>query len=263
MAQGFRRWSAMTLAACAMALPGAASASRVAVDSSLESIPACSYGQPPCASTPLYTSYSGSSSALVANFGFGAFSSVYLYSNGLVSIDAPIAAGSNLSSLSTIGGNVFTAGYVPGTTYNDFQIQGPVPSTYYGNGDPASGKPVVRVLYDNQNIEFSIYDLGSGNYELQYAYGVPFPSDPNSQFTLASNGYAGYSFTGSPTVQTNGAAVNTAGSYNYFFSPAGSGTGTGTVGATPEPATWAMMLIGFAGMGLALRQKRRGLQPAG
>lgn len=28
-------------------------------------------------------------------------------------------------------------------------------------------------------------------------------------------------------------------------------------GAVPEPATWAMMLIGFAGIGVALRRKRR------
>jgi hypothetical protein len=28
-------------------------------------------------------------------------------------------------------------------------------------------------------------------------------------------------------------------------------------GAVPEPATWAMMLIGFAGLGFAFRQSRR------
>ena len=30
-----------------------------------------------------------------------------------------------------------------------------------------------------------------------------------------------------------------------------------TVGAVPEPATWAMMLLGFAGLGFAFRQSRR------
>ena len=29
-------------------------------------------------------------------------------------------------------------------------------------------------------------------------------------------------------------------------------------GAVPEPATWAMMLFGFAGIGMALRRRRRG-----
>lgn len=39
----------------------------------------------------------------------------------------------------------------------------------------------------------------------------------------------------------------------------GSGSGTGRiVGSVPEPGTWAMMLIGFGGMGVALRRRRRG-----
>lgn len=33
-------------------------------------------------------------------------------------------------------------------------------------------------------------------------------------------------------------------------------SGTLNVAAVPEPATWAMMLVGFGGMGLALRRKR-------
>lgn len=33
--------------------------------------------------------------------------------------------------------------------------------------------------------------------------------------------------------------------------------GTGAVAAVPEPATWAMMLIGFGAMGVAMRRRRR------
>jgi hypothetical protein len=36
----------------------------------------------------------------------------------------------------------------------------------------------------------------------------------------------------------------------------GSGEGT-PVGGVPEPATWGMMLLGFAGIGMALRRSRR------
>ncbi len=32
---------------------------------------------------------------------------------------------------------------------------------------------------------------------------------------------------------------------------------TGTIRAVPEPATWAMMLFGFAGIGFAMRRRRR------
>jgi len=31
---------------------------------------------------------------------------------------------------------------------------------------------------------------------------------------------------------------------------------TGTFGAVPEPSTWAMMLLGFGGMGMTMRRRR-------
>jgi hypothetical protein len=42
-------------------------------------------------------------------------------------------------------------------------------------------------------------------------------------------------------------------------SPFGAGQGALELGAVPEPATWAVMLTGFAGLGLALRRSRRKL----
>jgi hypothetical protein len=33
--------------------------------------------------------------------------------------------------------------------------------------------------------------------------------------------------------------------------------GGGVVAGVPEPATWGMMLLGFAGLGFAFRQTRR------
>jgi hypothetical protein len=35
-------------------------------------------------------------------------------------------------------------------------------------------------------------------------------------------------------------------------------TDAAVTGAVPEPATWAMMLIGFGGMGLVTRRRRTG-----
>jgi hypothetical protein len=36
-----------------------------------------------------------------------------------------------------------------------------------------------------------------------------------------------------------------------------SAIGVGTPGAVPEPATWAMMLLGFGGIGMAMRRGRK------
>jgi hypothetical protein len=40
------------------------------------------------------------------------------------------------------------------------------------------------------------------------------------------------------------------------YSTGGGGTG-GETGGVPEPSTWAMMLLGFGGMGVAMRRRRR------
>lgn len=45
--------------------------------------------------------------------------------------------------------------------------------------------------------------------------------------------------------------------------PAGSQAFTSTAGAVPEPSTWAMMLVGFAGLGYAVYRKARQTAVAG
>jgi PEP-CTERM motif len=42
----------------------------------------------------------------------------------------------------------------------------------------------------------------------------------------------------------------------------GEAGGTGTIVGTPEPSTWAMMLLGFAGLGFAGYRKARGARAA-
>jgi hypothetical protein len=64
------------------------------------------------------------------------------------------------------------------------------------------------------------------------------------------------------TLNTGTLAANTTYRFLYNFT---AGTGGGTVSgnasflqsAVPEPATWALMLMGFGGIGLAMRRRRK------
>ena len=66
-------------------------------------------------------------------------------------------------------------------------------------------------------------------------------------------------------LQTGTLAADTTYRFLYTFNAPGSGGGTLSGNASfyaaapgvPEPATWAMMLIGFGGIGFAMRRRRR------
>jgi hypothetical protein len=96
----------------------------------------------------------------------------------------------------------------------------------YGSTAPSTGLPGGYVLtgYEGPDNYFSITNSNSGS--------VNF-----------INGLAG------------------GGGFSYFSleepaSVAGAGIGI-TIGSVPEPSTWAMMLLGFAGIGVAARTRRK------
>jgi hypothetical protein len=69
-------------------------------------------------------------------------------------------------------------------------------------------------------------------------------------------------FTTSPTFDQVGYAQVSAGPSIFFTDKSAGGSGTVTVGpppsgGVPEPATWAVMLTGFGGVGLAMRWRRK------
>jgi hypothetical protein len=79
----------------------------------------------------------------------------------------------------------------------------------------------------------------------------------STAFTLMSTGTLD-TFTLSPTNLTTGMhALTITGNIVSGPSAAFSGTINFNTPALPEAATWAMMLLGFAGMGLVLRRRRR------
>jgi len=67
--------------------------------------------------------------------------------------------------------------------------------------------------------------------------------------------------TGTFTLQYDASVTSlTLGDFAFRFQSLGlngGGSGTGTENPIPEPATWAMMLLGFCGIGMAIRRSRR------
>ena len=131
------------------------------------------------------------------------------------------------------------------------------------------GNPTVTVT--GLTSGFAAISLGAGDVAAppfaDFYTGIDCTSACTNGF---AGGYAGtLSFTvGSTSALTLTSLRSTAfGGNSVFFATdlvrndrAGSTGNVGAIaqtGAVPEPATWGMMLIGFAGMGIALRRRRR------
>jgi hypothetical protein len=206
-------------------------------------ITACVIGGASCVATPM---------GFTANFGNGSFSGVYIYSNGLISFGSEIAGGADLSSLASIGTNIFTAGYSPTMALSTFRVATGLANVEFIN------RPVIRINYlasvdaTNHATQIDIYDLGGGEFVLQFDYG-----GAGTTADIATNAYVGYNFPGAAGLQINNPrarvqAASQPGNQDFrFFLP----------GATPEPATWAMMLTGFGFAGLSLRRRKGKIQP--
>lgn len=84
--------------------------------------------------------------------------------------------------------------------------------------------------------------------------GTNCTGDPTGAFCSWSP--VGVGFAGTAYSVGFGGTVNQIGFDNITI-----GSATASVGAVPEPGTWAMMLIGFGGIGVALRRRRAGSSP--
>lgn len=125
--------------------------------------------------------------------------------------------------------------------------------------------------------------LGGGTATFNFAgglsrLGLDFGSaDTYNLFTLALAGGGSLSFTGQQLIDIgiadgNQSSVNTNGRLTFTANPGVIINGLtissssnsaevdnfGRIGAVPEPATWAMMLIGFGAIGGSMRRRRRG-----
>ena len=135
-------------------------------------------------------------------------------------------------------------------------------STIVTSGGPSSGytfNPITPVTLASGNYQVTAFGWTSSNQEYN-------PDQP--PFTLLSNGPQASFF-------TDGGALTLGGAYYNFPATPGVattfdqytttyGAGDFTVQAVPEPSTWAMMILGFLGIGLAAyrRKDKLNLVPA-
>ncbi len=86
------------------------------------------------------------------------------------------------------------------------------------------------------------------------------------QYTGKSNttGFLEFTFTDTGLLSASNFALSTGGTQNAFFAADVTGNNTtgpvGAISAVPEPSTWAMMILGFMGVGF-MAYRRRG-QPS-
>jgi hypothetical protein len=89
--------------------------------------------------------------------------------------------------------------------------------------------------------------------------GVTFSLASITSIDRSVSGILGFMGTGSFGGTLGGVAINPT-TANFTFSTQGGRVTTFSataIAAVPEPATWALMLLGFGGIGMAMRRRRR------
>jgi hypothetical protein len=138
----------------------------------------------------------------------------------------------------------------------DWSITGPAPDL---GGVPFPGSGTITATLTSSPGVWDI-DTITGTVDGSAITGTStFRGADNELFT---NGFAFVSTVGIAFETAAGQSVNifsffgqetppTGNAYGEFASPGGFGVGTFTLTAVPEASTWAMMVIGFAGLGVA------------
>jgi hypothetical protein len=171
-------------------------------------------------------------------------------SAGAVTVTCPaagVATGCNLIINITNGGNAV--------------LLGPSPGTYDGSDDTLIG------VQNNSTSTITSLFLSSPQ---NFAGGImAFDGDGIDTFiNVGAHPQDNTGYGGPISFYTNIAANHLSGTVNFAGGLAPGATtyfsleeqlplNSITVGGVPEPSTWAMMLLGFAGLGFAFRQSRR------
>lgn len=165
-------------------------------------------------------------------------------------------AGCSVGSTATNQGLTFTSGTFSGTTSNGFLGVGNDIVNNFGNLTLATAAPPVTY-----NVPFTlevIFTQPTG-----VSPGTPTYTALVTGSVTGANGGAFFDFNNAPQFFTSNA-----GPFSLFINDVtvragGTNNISGNITATPEPATWAMMLLGFFAVGFtAYRKRKAGLRIA-
>jgi len=209
----------------------------------------------------------------------GPFSKAYIYEEGIVSIDARLPADADVSDPSTFGTGIwFTPGISPDITYtvNAYFALGfdTTPDSwglnFFAPGSPTVDPDTNSALAPDMQVFLS---SGTGTFldGTQNWDGVSAVLGYSPTYVPPANAWIGFSW-GGGAVQlvrnADGLLVGPNPTDTDFVSTAGILQSDQTLSAptqfvplyaaaVPEPATWAMMLLGFGMMGFALHRRAR------
>jgi hypothetical protein len=129
------------------------------------------------------------------------------------------------------------------------------PNSYYDYGSPSVNTPVTG-SFDFDKVTGALsnvnYTSVSGNFTTGAEYN---PGDATQiYFGQFGGNYDVYQLAGSLT--GGGTVAISSGTHPSIPISAGGSLTTNVVGGVPEPGTWAMMLMGFGGLGFVLRGRR-------
>lgn len=191
---------------------------------------------------------SASQAAVVANLGGGYGPFLTLTNGGLTGGSVAALAGGQVLS-----GSVPYVATIPYGTSGNFLAAGPANN---GSATLTFTTPVdyLSFLWGSPD-SYNLLTIKSGTSDVQTftasMLGIPILSGDNTNFSQYVQ------FAGLSGSQITSVTFGNDPSINAFE------TSNFSVGsAVPEPATWAMMLIGFGGIGFSMRRRRRNPQQA-
>jgi hypothetical protein len=195
----------------------------------------------------------GSAQLLGFNFKLGngtVVNSVYVYREGVISFGSALPTGATIGDLNSLGGAYYAGAFSP-FTGDDVTV------TFGLAGGIDHGLP--KGVNDQVRIDYFVEPTGFGL--------GPDPTNVRGEFQIQVNRGADDGTGATVTFLTGGPANDTspgARGTTWYSSgiPAGALSGANLSGVavstgTPEPASWTLMIGGFAAVGGLMRHKRR------